>query len=669
MRWKGTVLSRLGTAVVLLACTLVFAGARPARALDGLAVTSATTYRLDPDAGVVRARTELAFTNTTVDVEENGTVKRRYFSAFTFPVPVGATSAAANTADGTALGITSNPIEGNTSFVTYSVAFAAPLYAGEHLDVVVTYDIGGLAPRSPDPSRVNPAYVAFTAYGVGDPGAASIRVEVPDSYDIDTLGSDAQVTTADGITVYTADAIAQPDQFALFVSARDDERLTSSPVEVGDARFDLRSWPGDTEWQQFIGAQLTAGVPQLAELVGQPWPIADTVAVREAFTPYLYGYAGWFSAAENELEIGEDLDAEVVLHELSHAWFNTTWFDDRWVNEGLAQTYAAAAVTAAGGTPTPATPPAADDPSRISLLEWNQPDFVQGGGAVETYGYAASYAIIQQIVDQIGLDGMRRVLAAVQADTIAYVGEGPAEADGTATTDWRRLLDLVDELGPDTPGSGWSAQPMFADLVVTTDVLPQLDQRTTARAAYAQLVALGAGWTPPLAVRRAMADWNFELATTEMATATTALGLRDQIDAAAGQLGITLGDDERNAFESAVDLSEVLDRLQGRLDTIALVQRAVARAHAPVDVLERVGLMGDDPEDDVDAALDALRAGDDTAARSAAQRLLDSYDDASSSGVQRTAVAAAALVLVAMLTGAAIRRSRSVRPPTPDPSR
>mgnify|MGYP002138671456 CR=1 FL=1 len=166
----------------------------------------------------------------------------------------------------------------------------------------------------------------------------------------------------------TADAIAQPDQYALFVSARADQSLTSTPLTAGDATFDIRGWPGDTDWQSFIGTQLAAGVPQLAELVGRPWPVASTVTVREAFTPYLYGYAGWFSAADAELEIGEDLDPEVVLHELSHAWFNTSAFDDRWVNEGLAQAYAAVAVTATGGTPTAAAAPVADDPARISTL-------------------------------------------------------------------------------------------------------------------------------------------------------------------------------------------------------------------------------------------------------------------------------------------------------------
>jgi hypothetical protein len=656
----GHRLRRVGAAVVVLACTLVLAGPRPVAALDGLAVTSATTYRLDPEAGVVRARTELGFTNTTVDITENGVVKRRFFTAFTFPVPVGATSPAATTADGTALSVSSQPIEGNTSFFTYSVGFAAPLYAGEHLDVVFTYDIAGLAPRSPDPSRVNPAYVAFTAYGVGDPGQASIRVEVPAAYEIDTIGSDAQVTTADGLTVLTADAIAQPDQYALFVSARADQSLTSTPLTAGDATFDIRGWPGDTDWHGFIGAQLAAGVPQLAELVGRPWPVTTTVTVREAFTPYLYGYAGWFSAADAELEIGEDLDPEVVLHELSHAWFNTSAFDDRWVNEGLAQAYAAAAVATTGGAPTAATAPAADDPARISLMEWGEPDFVQGGDAVETYGYTASYWVIQQIVDHIGIDGMRRVIAAVEDRTIAYPGTGTPEADTTATTDWRRLLDLVDELGPATPGTGWTAQPLFADLVVTTDLMPQLEARTAARAAYATLAARGGTWAPPLAVRRAMADWDFELATAEMTAASGVLDLRDQLAAAGAALGPVPIDDLGAEYTAADHLVAVRQRVQDRLDTVAILQRAEARSTGDVGLLDRIGLVGDDPTGDVAAAHTALANGDDATARAAARRALDAYDGARRDGVQR-AVAATAVVVLVMLASSARRRARRRR--------
>ena len=657
MRDRVPILPRLAAVVVLLACTLVLGTAHTAQALDGLAVTSATTYRLDPAAGVVRARADLGFTNTTVDEEDSGVVKRQYYSAFTFPVPIGATSPVATAGDGSSLVVTSQPIEGNTSFFTFTVEFAQPLYTGEHLDVTFTYDIAGLPPRSPDPSRVNPAYVAFTAYGVGDPGAADIRVEVPAGYVIDTIGDDAQMSTApDGSTVYTADDIAQPDQYALFVSARDDDALVSTPLSVEGADFDVRSWPGDTEWQQFVDAELRAGVPRLGELIGQPWPINDTITVREAFTPYLYGYAGWFSAADDDLEIGEDLDAEVVLHELSHAWFNTQWFDDRWVNEGFAQLVAADAVQASGGVATPAVEPVADDPARIDLIGWQAPDRVQGGEDVETYGYAASYWVIRQIVEHIGPDGMQRVVAAAEADTIAYLGAGPAEADATSTTDWRRLLDLVDELGPSDASSDWSAQPLFAEFVVTIDHLPQLAEREAARERYADLIARSDGWAPPPVVRRAMAEWNFEEATTQMVAATEVLALRDAVDAAATGLGVALADDGRAAYESAVDLVPVRLELENRLDAATLVRRADDREDASPGIVERVGLWGAD--DDVAAARAGLATGDDDAARDAARRALDTFEHANQRGAQRLAAVATALSLIGITIWSIVRRRR-----------
>ncbi len=49
---------------------------------------------------------------------------------------------------------------------------------------------------------------------------------------------------------------------------------------------------------------------------GEPYDIV------EAYSPYLYGYAGWFEPVERRIVIGEDLDPSVVLHELAHGWFN-----------------------------------------------------------------------------------------------------------------------------------------------------------------------------------------------------------------------------------------------------------------------------------------------------------------------------------------------------------
>ena len=99
-------------------------------------------------------------------------------------------------------------------------------------------------------------------------------------------------------------------------------------------------------------------------------------------------------------------------------------------------------------------------------------------------------------------------------------------------------------------------------------------------------------------------------------------------------------------------------RVQDRLDTVGLVQRAEARSADDVGVLDRIGLVGDDPADDVAAARTALTNGDDATARTAAQRALTAYDDAQRDGVQRAAVAATAVVVMVMLASSARRRAR-----------
>ncbi len=412
----------------------VLATSGTASARDGLAVTSTTTYTVDAASGVVRVLAEMTFTNTLPDSDEGGYIHRRYFSAFTLPTPAGALNPRAYAADGTSLDITGRFVEGNTDFFLLDVVFASPLFYEQTTQVNVTYDITGLPPRSDNPSRVNSAYAAFSAFGIGDPGKVTVKVVVPAGFEVDTFGSEAKVAEVDGATIYTATDIANPDEFDIFISARNDDNLASTEVATssGDL-FRLRSWPGDTEWQGFVAEQIDTGLPALSQLIGQPWPIDDAVEVREAYTPYLYGYSGWFSASNHEIEIGEDLDQEVVLHELSHAWFNATWFTDRWLSEGFAQYYSNRAVESLGGEPQQPLTPLSSTVGKVQLDEWGDPNFIGGADEIEAYGYNASYWLVHQIVDDVGDQGMRAVLAAVADGQIAYVGEGEPE-----TVDWHK---------------------------------------------------------------------------------------------------------------------------------------------------------------------------------------------------------------------------------------
>ena len=647
----------------VLACMLavpitVLASAGTASARDGLAVTSTTTYTVVATSGVVRVLAEMTFTNTLPDTDEGGYIHRRYFSAFTLPAPAGALNPVASAADGTPLDVTGRFVEGNTDFFLLDVEFASPLFYEQTAHVNVTYDITGLPPRSDNPSRVNSAYAAFSAFGIGDPGEVTVKVVVPAGFEVDTFGSEAKVSTVDGATVYTATDIANPDEFDIFISARNDANLASTDVATssGDL-FRLRSWPGDTEWQGFVAEQIDTGLPALSLLIGQPWPIDDTVEVREAYTPYLYGYSGWFSAANNEIEIGEDLDQKVVLHELSHAWFNATWFSDRWLSEGFAQYYSNRAVESLGGEPQQPLTPLPSTVGKVQLEEWGDPDFVGGADEIEAYGYNASYWVVDQIVDDVGDQGMRAVLAAVADGEIAYVGEGAPETVD-AKTDWRRFLDLVEEVG----GADGAAQILEQYVVVPADA-QLLDQRAETRARYSDLIDDGGGWAAPEVVRTAMSGWLFDDAQRAIDEAHDVLSLRDELDSKAAELGAGYPRTFESDYESAAgDLSGVTADVAAQIEVADALITAVAAEAEDDGVLDEVGLIGTDLPGLLDEAKSAFTAGDLVTAEAKAQKVVDIVADADDVGRRRLLLVAALLAALAvLLSGAAMLRRRQHR--------
>ena len=116
----------------------------------------------------------------------------------------------------------------------------------------------------------------------------------------------------------------------------------------------------------------------------------------------------------------------------------------------------------------------------------------------------------------------------------AYPGEGSGAAESTALpNDWRRFLDLADELGArdgvDAVVKRWALAPDEARL---------LDERAAARTAYASLVDEGGTWAAPDAVRHAMDAWRFGAAEDAMHAATTVLERRDEVASLASEQGL-----------------------------------------------------------------------------------------------------------------------------------
>ena len=627
----------LAVPVVVLAQTGV------AGAGDGLAYRSTTTYTIDAQSGVVHVLAEITLTNTIPDKREGNYISRRYFKGFSLPAPVGAVNTVATTGNGRGLGLSARYIPGNSNYFLLDIDLASNLFYQQTAQVRVTYDITGLPPRSDNPSRVNPAYAAFEAYGIGDDGKVTVRVVVPPGFTTDVFGDDAVITQENGNTVYTATNIPNPEEFEIFVSARNDGGLLDTPVQTPDQdKFNVRSWPGDTEWQSFVTTQITDGVPVLAELIGQDWPISDQVEVREAYTPYLYGYAGWFSATDKEIEIGEDLDKPVVLHELSHAWFNDSWFVDRWLSEGFAQVYSNKATEQMGGDPEkPDTPGSI---GKVSLNEWGDPNFTDGADAQEAYGYNASFSVLQQITDEIGDEKMREVLAAVADQTTSYPGEATPEQVGVST-DWRRFLDLVDQIG----GSK-KADDLFVKYVVSTKQKDTLETRADARRAYQQLVDDGGKWSPPVLVRDKMTKWSFTAATDAMDASEKVLDKRDELDEKAQTLGVGYPDTLETAYEAADKNLDDADKVvQAQLDSADEVLAAVAADAQKDGFFDKVGLWGTNLPALLTEAKAAFAKGDLATAKLKAQQVIDTIHKAPGVGKDRTLLAGGGLALFLLL--------------------
>jgi hypothetical protein len=359
------------------------------------------------------------------------------------------------------------------------------------------------------------------------------------------------------------------------------------------------------------------------------------IEVAEVHTPLLEGYAGVFYTDEDRIEISEDLDELTIVHEASHAWFNSNLWVGRWINEGFADEYASRVLdeVSVGGLRPDTVSPTSD--GAIDLNLWSHPGRIADDETDkrEHFGYEASWTVVQSLVDEIGEESMRAVLRAAHANQTAYLGTGEPETV-TIKNDWRRFLDLLQEMG----GSD-GAEEAFRRWVITTDQEALLDSRREARAAYASLLDAGKGWLPGYVIRDPLGRWEFNRATTGIEEASAILALRDDIDTRALELGVAPPGSLRAAYEGAAeDLGSVRDLAVAQLATATDLDAAADLVAADRDVFTSIGLIGEDPAAALSAASAAFSAGDTTSADAAADTVAARMTGAADAGRTRAIV-------------------------------
>lgn len=645
----GKLIAAAAFAAAVLIVPTTPAAAAPAQEAgddDGLREQAASTFVVDPAAKVVRVSTEMTVTNELG--QDN-----YYFHTYYAPVLVESVNHRAVRSDGQSLRVSLEASDVPEAGFSYAVVTLRPnLFPGQSQTFRLDYELPFQPPRAAGWMRGNDAVVTFPAFTDGDPGLGRLEVRVPDYYEVEVGGDELEREEADGQIVLTADPIADPAMFMSMVVASRDDRMLSHDAEAAGRPITLRAWPNDAQWVDYMAEQLDVTMPVLEDLVGLPWPDdGEDLEVIESSTPAAHGYGGWYDPNDNTITLGDEFDPKLIAHELSHVWFNDTLFGARWINEGLADEYAQTTMQKLQLPADPAVAPDRAGPGSLALNDWADSwSFEEVDGLTEDYAYPASWYVVDQLAAEVGEDGLRKVVGVAADHEIAYGGDPDRENVGGAA-DWRVLLDLLQNEAGST-----KAEDLFTRYVVTEEQAPLLAARRAARDAYTALAGRSDGWTPPLALRREMAAWDFDDAGVAVTQADEVLGLRADIEETLSGLDVgSLGLEDD--YESAASMKDLVDEAEGTLDAARAYRDAKAHHDdTSGNVLARIGLIGSDTDAKLDDARSDLGDGKPGGALQATASVERRLDAAVRNGLLR--LAGAVLILVLLLWGPVLRRRR-----------
>ena len=659
-RWRRGLL-----ATVSLTVTILIGLASPASATtEGLSFVEDTVFTVLDES--VRVDVVVTMINTTRDERRGNTIYYTYFDEFFVPVPIGATDVSIESR-GRSLEPTYRPLDRDFELLTASLP--SDLRAGESRAITISYSLPVGELRSEGLFLSNPAFHSFPLYSFSDPGTGSLELVTPTGAAMTEFGGALRVDrVTEGAVVWVPEMFDVPTEFFTYVTVRIDEALDSTDLTAAGQDIVLESWPDDVEWVQFASETIMVGLPKLEELIGLDVPDQETLEVTESVTPYFYGYAGWYDPEETTIEVGNELDDSVMLHELSHAWFNAGLFSERWIAEGLAEEFTWQAQRDLGWEtdPLPTEPRAGEGAQH--LVDWGEPTDSLASAetfeAREAWGYNASWWTMRRIVETAGLDAVQDAIGSAHRDEISYLGHAEPETV-EPVDDWRRFLDLVSERSARLDVDE-ALVDLFRDQVVAPEADDELADRAAARDAYADLVSHDVAWTASDGIRRALNDWRFDAATSEIIEATAVLDRYAEVSEMARLAGLELSDQAEQLYEADPPQYESsLDVLGSQAASIPIVEDVRLLADTELSRWQRWGI-GDTDLDVFVASAEAAFASDDpdriASARAQAELVLSESERLGRERARNLGVATASVVgfLVAWSIVVSRRRTRVV---------
>lgn len=639
-----SVIRRTALLLAVLATIGFFGTPTEARAASpDLTIVTAARYDVQPSQRRVRVTVDLTLTNRLKDTK----TKRFFFDHAFMAVLPGASGYRLSWAGS---GRPSVAVARQTKTHTLlRLNLAQDLNSGKTAKYRLTFDLkdpGGQAIRD---LRVGDTLVSFPvwAFASDETPGSSVTVVFPKGYDVQVEAGriPAPTTASDGRTIFRSGTLAKPlDFFAYLVADRPGaykETTVATTVLDEPVEIVVRAWSDDAAWAKRVGGLLDAALPALGIRIGLPWPeYVPPLTVEEAVSRSTGGYAGVFDPDAGTVAIAYYADDFVVLHEAAHAWFNGALLADRWANEAFASYYGA---QAAADIKLKVTIDRLTDDlekARIPLNGWGPVGSEEV--AQEDYAYAAALTLARQIAERAGDEGLQ----AVWADAAERIGAYQPDGGGTETVegpvDWRGLLDLLESRTETTYDDLWRTW------VARPDDLPLLDERGVARDRYDALLAAVRDWRVPEAIRDAMRAWRFDDATALIDSAEVVVNLRSRVERKAGDAGLSAPAALRMAFEDDDGFDDAT--AEGGAELQAIERYVDATARRPAAALTpfvSLGMLGETPEADLDAAREAFARGDLAASAAASDEAAASWSNAESVG-QGRAFSLATIVLAVL---------------------
>lgn len=645
LRRRATVVA----ALIAVAVVSVGLSAAPVSAAEGFEVEGDTTYRLEPQQDRVHVSVDVHLVNTMPAETVGAFIRTPYLDSFAIPALGPVRNVKARSSAGGSLSVDVQQKRGGISLLV--VDLEPNLVHGAPQDLSVEFDLPGQRPRSNSITRVNQGFASWFVFGTGDPGKINVTVDVPASYEVSfSKNAPFEQSRRGERGIFRMENLRKLDNSYLFASASNEQRLETEKLTVANAKVAIKAWPGDVKWKNFAIRSVRKGLPTLEKLVGLEAP-EEKLTIVESSRSYQLGYAGFYVPVFGIVEVGDELDQETLLHELSHVWFNREMFASRWISEGLAEDMSNRVLAKIGEKRRRPKPIKENDPGLVALNDWPPPRPVDPKSAkIEDYAYNASYAVMAELTEEIGLKGMREIFAAATARTMPYLGDGePEEMEGDR--DWRYFFDLAQIIGDSN-----KIDSLFVDHVVNESQADMLTLRTTARGEYADLVSAGDGWAPPLQIRQEMSAWSFGVAKALITQAEEEVARARKIAGDLKAIDIDAGSYLEAQYESSTDIDEFADTVDAYETTAADVTAVHKRLEA-VNPIAKLGLLGtgvsmadtnavmaEGELDKVPAQLDGLTSA---------------LDSATTRGV--IVLAAAALLLLAIAAFVVTRRRRRSR--------